>query len=371
MNDNLSTLLETILNRYESGVSADELAKEYGNELANVDESDFVAAENELVNQGRSVDSLRELCDVHGAVYLAQKRKQEEASVAIETPLSLFRKENDALWVIIDALKAALAAQDWAKIAANLPSLRPLTLHYEEKENLFFPYLVRHGFRAVSKVMWAKDDEVRLLLKGSLALVAPQEVETKAKDVAHLLRESEAMVDKENEILIPLLKKNLSASEFQAIAEEMLEENHPLLSQRFTRSDFGLSETKEDAYSAENGALSLPTGQLSAAEANAILNSLSEELTFINPEGKFMYFNRPSEIAFTRSKAQLGEDVKDCHPAKAIPAVMGVLNKLSSGEEKSIDFALSKNGKKIVNTYLGLHDSNGRYLGCLEITKIL
>jgi DUF438 domain-containing protein len=371
MKNELSALLETILTRYESGVSADDLAKEYGKELAGVDESDFVAAENELVAEGRSVDSLRELCDVHGAVYLAEKRKQAEASLLAETPLSVFRKENDALLLLIDTLKASLAASDWTNSFANLASLKPISLHYEEKENLFFPYLVRHSFRAVSKVMWAKDDEIRALLRTALAISNAEEAQSHEKEIRHLLRESEAMVDKENEILLPLLKKNLSIEEFQAIAEEMVELAHPLLSAPLTRASFGLSEKKAALLGADNGKLVLPTGTLSAEEANAIFNGLGEELTFINKDGKFMYFNHPSEIAFPRSKAQLGEDVKDCHPAKAIPAVMGVLSKLSSGQEKSIDFTLSKSGKKIVNRYLALHDEEGNYLGCLEITKIL
>jgi DUF438 domain-containing protein len=370
MVDNLSALLETILTRYENGASAEQLAQEYGEELSNIDESDFVAAENELVNQGRSVDSLRELCDVHGAVYLSQKRKQEESLSPHETPISLFQEENKALLVIVDGLKENLKSENWDDISANLASLKPITLHYEEKENLFFPYLVRHSFRAVSKVMWAKDDEIRGLLRSGLLISSPAEAQTKKKELAHLFKEVEAMADKENNILLPLLKKNLSAEEFQAIAEEMLEGTHPLLAKSYSQADFGLPEKKEN-LAIEEGVLSLPTGKLSSLEANAILNSLNEELTFINKDGKFMYFNHPSEIAFARSKAQLGEDVKDCHPQKAIPAVMGVLSKLAKGEEKSIDFALSKNGKKILNRYVGLHDEEGHYLGCLEITKIL
>jgi DUF438 domain-containing protein len=97
----------------------------------------------------------------------------------------------------------------------------------------------------------------------------------------------------------------------------------------------------------------------------------SVELTFIDKDGKFRYFNQGEKTTFIRTKAELNEDVEDCHPLRALPAVREILAKLSSGEKKVVDFALKKKGKSILNRYVGLHDENGHYLGCLEITREL
>ena len=37
--------------------------------------------------------------------------------------------------------------------------------HYQRKEHALFSCLERHGIAGPSKVMWAKDDDVRSLLK--------------------------------------------------------------------------------------------------------------------------------------------------------------------------------------------------------------
>jgi DUF438 domain-containing protein len=43
--------------------------------------------------------------------------------------------------------------------------LMDIEKHYQRKEHALFPYLERYGITGPSKVMWAKDDEVRRYLK--------------------------------------------------------------------------------------------------------------------------------------------------------------------------------------------------------------
>jgi len=170
--------------------------------------------------------------------------------------------------------------------------------------------------------MWAKDDEIRTLYRPFLLLKDESSISSMAKEVKTLLDQLEAMALKENGILLPLLRKNLSQEEFDSIAYEMVERSHPLLGRTLNVEDFGLKRKEEhDEY--KDGKVYLPSGSFSFEELASILNALDEELTFIDKDGKFRYFNKPKDIVFARSVAELNEDVEDCHPAKALPAVRG------------------------------------------------
>lgn len=370
MKNELSKLLEEVLSRYEAGESAESLAVEYGDRLENINERDFVEAESSLVREGRCVDSLRQLCDIHGAIYLAKKKKEELQQTRKETPITVFQKENQAIQGLVQDLRDALEASFADKILAKVPSFQGVFDHYEDKEIFFFPYLIRHDFRAVTQVMWAKDDEIRGLFHQVVSFAQGEEILKQKEMTKHFLDEIESMTLKENQILLPLLAKNLKPEELLSISEEMAEREHPLLQKRLTREDFGLAK-KQENYAFTEGKLVLPTGTLRLEELAKILNALDEELTFIDKDGKFRYFNKPKLAAFARSKAELDEDVEDCHPLKALPAVKGVLAQLSSGAKDNVDFTLSKRGKNIMNHYAALHDQQGGYLGCLEITKIV
>ena len=39
--------------------------------------------------------------------------------------------------------------------------------HYQRKEHALFPFLEWHGITGPSKVMWAKDDDIRGIVEGS------------------------------------------------------------------------------------------------------------------------------------------------------------------------------------------------------------
>lgn len=373
MNNELSSLLEEVLSRYEKGESAESLAAEFGSKLAGVDEETFVAAENQLLQSGRSVDSLRQLCDIHGAIYLSGKKKKEDAeatSATLQTPSQVTLEENQAIQAAVSALREAANKKQTTGVLRSFQTLKAVLRHYEEKEILYFPYVIRHGFRAVSQVMWAKDDEIRSLFRTVTSELNGEQISLPSRSLKELLAQVEAMGLKENGMLLPLLDKNLTAEEWKVIAEEMVESPHPLLTTPLSRASLGLGE-KANRYGYENGRVMLPSGSFTIEELSQILNRLDVELTFIDKEGKFRYFNRPQTVGFLRSVPELDEAVEDCHPLKALPAVKGVLSQLASGGKAEVDFSLVKAGKRIENRYLALRDETGNYLGCLEITKVL
>ena len=64
------------------------------------------------------------------------------------------------------------APEDSADCASQLFELRQganelmdVDKHYQREEHALFPFLEQHGITGPSKVMWAKDDDIRALLK--------------------------------------------------------------------------------------------------------------------------------------------------------------------------------------------------------------
>ena len=59
-------------------------------------------------------------------------------------------------------------------------------------------------------------------------------------------------------------------------------------------------------------------------EANLILNHLPMEITFVNKEDIFQYYNdsvSADEMIFKRTPGQVGRNVELCHPPKFLEKV--------------------------------------------------
>ncbi len=70
-------------------------------------------------------------------------------------------------------------------------------------------------------------------------------------------------------------------------------------------------------------------GYLSVEQANLILNHLPLELTFVNKDDIFQYYNdsHPVEdMIFKRTPSQIGRHVELCHPPKILDKVKKILN---------------------------------------------
>jgi DUF438 domain-containing protein len=87
-----------------------------------------------------------------------------------------FRRENEAVAKAAGTMRAAIAEirqrPEGEEFDAALyrwqqayNELTDVDKHYQRKENVLFPRLEEHGITGLSKVMWAKDDTARQLLK--------------------------------------------------------------------------------------------------------------------------------------------------------------------------------------------------------------
>lgn len=113
-------------------------------------------------------------------------------------------------------------------------------------------------------------------------------------------------------------------------------------------------------------------GHLSVEQANLILNHLPIELTFVNKEDIFQYYNDHvpfEEMLFKRNPGQIGRNVELCHPPKLIERVKQVVEVLRSGQQDEVKMWFKRDDQFIHVTYMAVRNSQGAFEGVLELVQ--
>ena len=118
------------------------------------------------------------------------------------------------------------------------------------------------------------------------------------------------------------------------------------------------------------GEVRLPTGSMSAAQLDALLNTIPLELTFVDDANINRYWNDDGEKKlFKRPESALGREVWSCHPPKVQEMVRQVIGALRSGEQDSVDVWMEKDGEPVLVRYMAVRNREGAYLGTLEAVQ--
>lgn len=111
-------------------------------------------------------------------------------------------------------------------------------------------------------------------------------------------------------------------------------------------------------------------GYLSLKEANLILNHLPFEITFIDKNDLFKYFNTSIAIdnkLFPRVPSAIGRHVKMCHPPRSLDMVMTLIDDLKHKRRTSESMWFHRSdGRFAYVTYIGIFDDQDQYMGVLE-----
>lgn len=111
-------------------------------------------------------------------------------------------------------------------------------------------------------------------------------------------------------------------------------------------------------------------GYLSLKEANLILNHLPFEITFIDQNDLFKYFNTSIAIEnklFPRVPSAIGRHVKMCHPPRSLDMVMTLIDDLKHKRRTSESMWFHRSdGRFAYVTYIGVFDDQDQYMGVLE-----
>ena len=113
-------------------------------------------------------------------------------------------------------------------------------------------------------------------------------------------------------------------------------------------------------------------GKIPEEMLGPVIDSLPVELTLTNAEDQIIMWSQVKPEIFHRPDNVLGTDVRDCHSEKSQDVVNQVLEDMKSGKKESSAIIIDCTGPdggpaKVRIEYLAVRDSEGKYLGCLEL----
>lgn len=396
--NNHTEQLKAYLRRLGDGEDLESVRADFVKEFSEVDASEIMKAEQEMMKEGTPLSQVQRLCDIHSALFhgatreeqianaekaveeSVQKKKiqeelakrdsfpkkdysdKKEKAAALEAvpghPLNTLTEENNALSALLDEYKQS---HDTALIS----KIRELTVHYAKKGDLIYPLLkVRYGISGPSDVMWTVDDEIRDEIG---ALVKESEHDDAWNErMDAVLKRAEEMIYKEQNILFPICAVNFTDEEWYGIYRDSADYADCL----------GISRKKwEDAENAsrpvQTGATDevvMPGGHLTIEQLTALLNTIPLEISFVDADNINRFFNEGPKV-FKRPGMAIDREVFSCHPPKIEPMVRQIIDDFRNGRRDVVPVWMEKGGKTMLVRYMAVRDHKGQYLGTVELVQ--
>ncbi len=354
--------------------------------LKSVPYGEVVEVEQELISEGLPEGEVLKFCDIHTAVLEGHIDQTGAKFIPPGHPVDTFKMENRELESLADEMEQLFGiapylkpadVKGWLmKIHARFNNLLDVDKHYQRKEYLLFPYLEKLGITGPPKVMWGKHDETRALIKAAIEAVnaegdiTPEEALAVTEMVlAPALQAVTDMIMKEEEILLPMAMDQLTDVDWYNIYQQTMEFGFCLYDPQVEWKPEGV-EVGEPEFGIK-GNFQLSTGSFNVEEMEALFRTLPIDLTFVDKNDKVKFFSLGPDRVFTRNRAILGRDVRNCHPPSSVDIVDRILEDFKSGRESSAAFWINFKEKFIYIEYFALRDNNGEYLGTIEFTQDL
>ncbi len=381
-------VLKDIIKHLHAGNPPDQVQREMRELVRQTDYSEIMAMEQELMAEGMPVEEIRSMCDLHSQVtrdVLVQIPTRKE--IAPGHPIDTFRRENEALGTVTTQIRSSLEelqhstdASDSAPILLRIRQAfndsMDIDKHYQRKEHALFSCLERHGIAGPSKVMWAKDDDVRNLLKRFGLCMTPDAAANDSVKTALVgagnaaLSAVQEMIYKEENILLPMSLDTLSEDEWAEIWAASPKYGWCIVEPRQGYTP-AAAVTVESLNVPHSGALMLPTGNVSLEQLAGVFSTLPLDLTFVDADDRVAFFTEGPDRVFARSKAIIGRKVQNCHPPKSVETVDQILDDFKAGRQNVAEFWINFQDKFVHVRYFAVRDADGRYLGTVELTQDL
>lgn len=248
--------------------------------------------------------------------------------------------------------------------------------HFNRKEKLFFPRLERYGEFSLTRLMWSADDRIRNLYKGTKSMIDRIE----HLDFSYIYRtfhmfkqHLQEMILQEKIFLLPVIIDIFTDDDWQAIAEESDAYGYSFFTpEAYVQHHQDTDIKREIDETLKHKQFAFGGGYLTLEEADAILNNLPVEITFVDRFGMFKYFNKmveASEMMFIRTPSSIGRNVGNCHPPKSMRKVATLIRDLQIKRREYECMWFKKDGKYVHITYKGLFSKEGKFLGILEYVQ--
>lgn len=275
--DDRNKLLKSYLKRLGEGEDLESVRADFTANFADVDPSEIMKAEQELISEGTPITEVQKLCDVHSALFHGATREEQIANAekaAMESlrknrthydeklakteaefqaaldkqqklhesvpkdkydnkqtayaelagitghPINNYVRENAELTKLIEKSRVKLAAGEDA--GDELKEMRQLSIHYASKGDLIYPVLdAKYDITGPSNVMWTVDDEIRDEM-GALEKEPVHDVAWNDRFEA-VMKRAEEMVYKEENILFTICATNFTEEEWKGIYKDSMD----------------------------------------------------------------------------------------------------------------------------------------------------
>ena len=370
--------LTEYLQRLGAGEELEEVRKDFIKEFSDVQASEIMEAEQELMKQGTPLEEVQRLCDVHAALFhgvtpeeemkkrqsfeqkeYGNKSQQAQELEQIEGhPLYTLTKENQALLKLLQQF-AGFEDENLLSIIGQF------AVHYAKKGDLLYPHLkVKYGIAGPSDVMWTVDDEIRD--EYSALMRESQRGDEWNKRLRAVLKRIEEMVHKEQNILFPICAVNFTKEEWMGIYRDA--KDYIVC---FGVEDVHWQEAEDQEIVRENSGkdeIVLPGGHMTLEQLTALLNTVPLEITFIDVDNINRFFNEGPKV-FKRPGMALDREVFSCHPPKIEPMVRAIIDDFRHGRKDRVPVWMEKCGRTMLVTYMAVRDKTGQYGGTAEFVQ--
>ncbi len=361
--------LKVYLKRLGEGETLEVVKSDFVREFQDVDASEIMQAEQELLEEGMPLSEAQKLCDVHSALFHGSTVEEKEIEASFSSrvdqmesivghPLYTFTKENEAL---SELLKQYKETQD----QSILTHIREVSIHYAKKGDLLYPLLkVKYGISGPSDVMWTVDDEIRDEMS-SLCQNKDFDKEWNVRMDA-IMNRMEEMIYKEQNILFPICADNFTKEQWYGIYQDSKDYEICLGVNQYTWLEAENTTVKTNTVS--NGEIVMPGGHLNIEQLIALLNTIPMEISFVDVDNINRFFNEGKKV-FKRPGMAIDREVFSCHPPKIEPMVRKIIDDFRNNRRDCVSVWMNKGGHEMLVKYMAVKDKDGKYLGTAEFVQ--
>lgn len=355
--------LKELIQRLHHGEDPETVKADFKEHFQYVTGAEIAEMERNLIMEGTEVEEIQYLCDIHASIFEGSVQEMHDDVMTVN-PLKDFEEFNAELrqYVVdeIDHIRTA-KPNDLQKVKLHLGErlerLMDVEQHYAKKENILFPFLEKNGITAPPKVMWGVDNNIRAALRKVKTLIAAEDstidgIKDQFLATVDMILE---MCDKEDKILFPMLRDFMHEEDWKQVNAAVKSENS---------GDYLEPETVEEVL---EGEIPMSLGKLSFMEADALLNTLPMDITFVDANNIVKYVSQGKDRIFARPKTVIGREVKNCHPPQSVHVVESIVADLRSGKKDHEDFWIHMGPKFVLIRYYAVRKNN-EFLGVLEVT---
>lgn len=385
--DGRKKMLKEMIKQLHEGAPPEQVKEKFKQVIEGTSAEEISRIEQELVKEGMPREELQRLCNVHLAVF-AEQVQEEEIHLPLGHPISILIEEHRVLLQRTDRLGLLVGmieeACDLVYVGDALTELQSIVKefveaekHYQREENVLFPTLEKHGISEPPRIMWMEHDKIREVKKGLRNLTEnwnsmkygdfKEELSKTAKPLCSLLPDH---FFKENNVLFPAALQVVTNEEWVDVRKEFDEIGYcSFTPSQVTVAMPTMTVEKPKTEPVVAGTLQFETGSLSKEEAEAILDTIPLDISFVDRNDSVKYFNKADKRIFVRTKAVLGRKVQVCHPQKSIHIVNKIVEAFKASKKDVAEFWIPLEDRSVHIRFFAVRGKNREYLGTLEVVQ--